>query len=61
MLSGLLADGGGPADATDRIGELEEVMRRTSICGLGQVALGPVASVLKMAAGANGQGRHHEG
>ena len=25
---------------------LEEVMRKTSICGLGQVALGPVASVL---------------
>jgi formate dehydrogenase/NADH-quinone oxidoreductase subunit F len=29
-----------------RILELEEVMRRTSICGLGQVALGPVVSVL---------------
>jgi len=25
---------------------LEEVMRKTSICGLGQVALGPVVSVL---------------
>jgi len=32
-----------------RIGELEQVMRRTSICGLGQVALGPVASVLRLA------------
>jgi NADH:ubiquinone oxidoreductase subunit F (NADH-binding) len=61
MLSSLLADGGGPADATDRIGQLEQVMRRTSICGLGQVALGPVASVLKMAANANDQGNHHEG
>jgi formate dehydrogenase/NADH-quinone oxidoreductase subunit F len=61
MLSGLLAGGGGPADATDRIGQLEQVMRRTSICGLGQVALGPVASVLKMAASANDHGNHHEG
>jgi formate dehydrogenase/NADH-quinone oxidoreductase subunit F len=26
--------------------ELEEVMRKTSICGLGQVALGPVVSVM---------------
>jgi NADH:ubiquinone oxidoreductase subunit F (NADH-binding)/NADH:ubiquinone oxidoreductase subunit E len=61
MLSALLAGGGGPADATDRIGQLEQVMRRTSICGLGQVALGPVASVLKMAASVNDQGNHHEG
>ena len=29
-----------------RILELEEVMRKTSICGLGQVALGPVVSVM---------------
>jgi formate dehydrogenase/NADH-quinone oxidoreductase subunit F len=61
MLSGLLAAGGGPADTTDRIRELEQVMRRTSICGLGQVALGPVASVLKMAASADAKGNHHEG
>jgi formate dehydrogenase/NADH-quinone oxidoreductase subunit F len=33
-----------PAEA--RILELEEVLRKTSICGLGQVALGPVVSVL---------------
>jgi formate dehydrogenase/NADH-quinone oxidoreductase subunit F len=31
-----------------RIVELEEVMRKTSICGLGQVALGPVVSVLHL-------------
>jgi formate dehydrogenase/NADH-quinone oxidoreductase subunit F len=31
-----------------RIFELEEVMRKTSICGLGQVALGPVVSVLHL-------------
>jgi NADH:ubiquinone oxidoreductase subunit F (NADH-binding) len=56
MLSDLLAGGGGPGDATDRVGQLEEVMRRTSICGLGQVALGPVASVLRLAASPNGDG-----
>ena len=38
-----------PAGVDERITELEEVMRRTSICGLGQVALGPVASVLRLA------------
>jgi formate dehydrogenase beta subunit len=60
MLTGILAAGGGPADVDDRISELANVMRRTSICGLGQVALGPVASVLKLA-GANGQGSRDEG
>jgi formate dehydrogenase beta subunit len=34
-----------------RILELEEAMRKTSICGLGQVALGPVVSVLGLAKG----------
>jgi NADH:ubiquinone oxidoreductase subunit F (NADH-binding) len=29
--------------------DLAEVMRRTSICGLGQVALGPVMSVVRLA------------
>jgi formate dehydrogenase beta subunit len=33
-------------DQRDRILRLEEAMRKTSICGLGQVALGPVVSVL---------------
>ena len=32
----------------EQIPELAEVMRRTSICGLGQVALGPVMSVLRL-------------
>ncbi len=49
LLSDVLAAGGGPADVNGQIGQLEEVMRRTSICGLGQVALGPVASVLRLA------------
>ncbi|HEY6748195.1 MAG TPA: NAD(P)H-dependent oxidoreductase subunit E [Mycobacteriales bacterium] len=41
-------DSGRPLDPDrrDEIIRLEEVMRKTSICGLGQVALGPVASVL---------------
>ena len=50
ILADHLAAGGGPAGLDERITELEEVMRRTSICGLGQVALGPVASVLRLAA-----------
>ena len=64
ILAGHLAGGGGsrgsrvPADVDERITELEEVMRRTSICGLGQVALGPVASVLRLAASG---GSHDEG
>ncbi len=48
ILSDLLADGGGPADVDERILELEETLRKTSICGLGQVALGPVVSVLRL-------------
>jgi formate dehydrogenase beta subunit len=55
MLSDVLAAGGAPADVSDRIAQLETVLRRTSICGLGQVALGPVTSVLRLAA-ANGNG-----
>ena len=39
----------------DLVPELAEVMRRTSICGLGQVALGPVMSVLRLTGG------NHEG
>jgi len=52
ILADHLAAGGGhrgPAGLDERITELEQVMRRTSICGLGQVALGPVASVLRLA------------
>ena len=48
ILTDHLAAGGGAGDVPERIGELEQVMRRTSICGLGQVALGPVASVLRL-------------
>jgi formate dehydrogenase beta subunit len=55
MLAGLLANGGGPADVDADVRELAEVLRRTSICGLGQVALGPVSSVLRLS------GDGHEG
>ena len=51
MLADLLASGGGPADVNPDVRELIDVMRRTSICGLGQVALGPVSSVLRLAGG----------
>ena len=44
----MLERGGSASDVDERIDELEETMRLTSICGLGQVALGPVMSVLRM-------------
>ena len=44
-------DNGRPLDR-DTILRLEETMRKTSICGLGQVALGPVVSVLGLDKGA---------
>jgi len=49
ILEELMAEGGGAADVDGRITELEETLRMTSICGLGQVALGPVMSVVRMA------------
>jgi NADH:ubiquinone oxidoreductase subunit F (NADH-binding)/NADH:ubiquinone oxidoreductase subunit E len=57
ILSELLESGGGPGDVDERIADLEETMRRTSICGLGQVALGPVMSVVRL----NGRGNGHRG
>jgi NADH:ubiquinone oxidoreductase subunit F (NADH-binding)/NADH:ubiquinone oxidoreductase subunit E len=56
MLADLLAAGGAPADVDGQIAELERVMRRTSICGLGQVALGPVMSVTRLARDGRGAG-----
>jgi NADH:ubiquinone oxidoreductase subunit F (NADH-binding)/NADH:ubiquinone oxidoreductase subunit E len=47
-----LVERGLGADAVDeQIVELEETLRLTSICGLGQVALGPVTSVLGLERG----------
>jgi len=57
ILSGLLTAGGGPGEVDEQIFRLEETMRRTSICGLGQVALGPVMSVVRL----NGRGNGHRG
>jgi formate dehydrogenase beta subunit len=48
LLRDVLSTGNSTLDDAQRgrILQLEEVMRKTSICGLGQVALGPVVSVL---------------
>jgi formate dehydrogenase/NADH-quinone oxidoreductase subunit F len=51
ILEELVERGGGPEDVDDRIVELEATMRLTSICGLGQVALGPAISVLGLKRG----------
>jgi NADH:ubiquinone oxidoreductase subunit F (NADH-binding)/NADH:ubiquinone oxidoreductase subunit E len=47
ILTHALAEGLGPDGIDTRIDRLEETLRMTSICGLGQVALGPVMSVLR--------------
>ncbi|PSK97733.1 NAD-dependent formate dehydrogenase flavoprotein subunit [Murinocardiopsis flavida] len=47
LLAETLRSGGElSAERRERLLELETVMRKTSICGLGQVAMGPVVSVL---------------
>jgi formate dehydrogenase beta subunit len=46
MLSELVEQGKGADAVPEKITQLEETLRLTSICGLGQVALGPVLSVL---------------
>ena len=57
ILSEVLARGGGAGAVDERIPRLEETVRRTSICGLGQVALGPVLSVLQLGGNGNGAAR----
>jgi len=49
ILDGLLASGGGASGVNGEVRDLADVLRRTSICGLGQVALGPVMSVVRLA------------
>jgi formate dehydrogenase beta subunit len=56
ILADLLEAGGSAGQVDERVTQLEETMRRTSICGLGQVALGPVMSVVKLAGGRAGNG-----
>jgi formate dehydrogenase beta subunit len=53
LLEGVLESGSSELDESQRgrILQLEEAMRKTSICGLGQVALGPVVSVLGLEKG----------
>jgi formate dehydrogenase beta subunit len=58
LLTEAIAAGGLDDAGRERILELELVMRKTSICGLGQVALGPVVSVLGMQQGATTVRRH---
>ena len=48
LLEDVLGRGEGPERIEDELEELEEAARMTSICGLGQVAIGPVMSVLRM-------------
>jgi NADH:ubiquinone oxidoreductase subunit F (NADH-binding)/NADH:ubiquinone oxidoreductase subunit E len=58
ILTEALGNGGLDDAGRERILELEMAMRKTSICGLGQVALGPVVSVLGMPRGATAARRH---
>ncbi|MGH8891798.1 MAG: NAD(P)H-dependent oxidoreductase subunit E [Actinomycetes bacterium] len=51
MLAGALSADGLDGPGERSVLELERTLRKTSICGLGQVALGPVASVLEMQRG----------
>jgi formate dehydrogenase beta subunit len=58
ILEELVEKGGGPEDVDERIVELEATMRLTSICGLGQVALGPAISVLGLKRGGTAARSH---
>ncbi len=48
ILQGMLARGEGPDSVDGEMADLEETARLTSICGLGQVAMAPVMSVVKL-------------
>ena len=61
ILSDLVARGASAQDVPETIVELEETLRMTSICGLGQVALGPVLSVLGMDRGGAAAREHPKG
>jgi NADH:ubiquinone oxidoreductase subunit F (NADH-binding) len=58
LLTEAIGSGGLDDAGRERVLELELVMRKTSICGLGQVALGPVVSVLGMQRGATTVRQH---
>jgi NADH:ubiquinone oxidoreductase subunit F (NADH-binding)/NADH:ubiquinone oxidoreductase subunit E len=58
IMDDLLERGGGIDDVPEEITQLEETLRMTSICGLGQVAMGPLLSVLGMDRG-GAEAREH--
>jgi len=58
MLTDLLERGGGVGDVPEEVVALEETLRMTSICGLGQVAMGPLLSVLGLERG-GAEAREH--
>jgi NADH:ubiquinone oxidoreductase subunit F (NADH-binding)/NADH:ubiquinone oxidoreductase subunit E len=58
ILSDILERGGDVGDVPEEIPQLEETLRMTSICGLGQVAMGPLLSVLGMDRG-GAEAREH--
>jgi NADH:ubiquinone oxidoreductase subunit F (NADH-binding) len=58
ILTEALANGELGDDGRDQVLELERTLRKTSICGLGQVALGPVASVLGLQRGGTAARSH---
>ncbi len=51
ILTASLGEGRAQGELDSQVAELEETMRLTSICGLGQVALGPVVSVARLERG----------
>jgi NADH:ubiquinone oxidoreductase subunit F (NADH-binding)/NADH:ubiquinone oxidoreductase subunit E len=58
MLTEALGSDAGVEPIETELEQLEATLRMTSICGLGQVALGPVASVLGMQRGGTAARRH---
>jgi NADH:ubiquinone oxidoreductase subunit F (NADH-binding)/NADH:ubiquinone oxidoreductase subunit E len=58
IMTDLLERGEDVADVPEEILQLEETLRMTSICGLGQVAMGPLLSVLGMDRG-GAEAREH--
>ena len=61
ILTELLEAGQGVEAVDERITDLEATVRMTSICGLGQVALGPVVSVLGLERGGAEAREHPKG
>jgi len=58
IMTDVLERGGGIAEVPEEITQLEETARMTSICGLGQVALGPLLSAMGLERG-GAEAREH--